>query len=293
MIAEANYEQELLDGTNTDKIAALALSALPQQHANLLTNGGMEIWFRTTSGDSAAGDLVTADGWRIIAASGTFARESTIVDGSLYALKWIATLGGSVRQIVYNAEEFRGKTLTLTARVRAAAANQCYVFIQDAANFSASFLNSTSGAYETLIAQRAIDSATTQITVGIASGAATTLYVDNLMLALAPGAVPYHPLDPLEDTKRCQARWQQVPFTCGWKAPGAGQLKQVQITLPQAMLVAPVPALTSITTGTQTNCASVSVSTQAAEQIVVDVTSTAAGYVGVVDALITLDTGLY
>jgi hypothetical protein len=300
-LAEARYEQELLGGTNpTDKIAPMAFAALPVAARNILTNGGMEYWFRgngpmdsgPTGSPPVSVDLATADAWKIKAGSGQAQRETTTVDGSLAAIKWTATAGGVIAQIVYNAQEFRAQTLTLTARVNGPASS--YAYINDGVGFAASFLSTGAGGYETLAVSRTIDSSCTQIEVGIAATAAGTFYLDNVMLALSPGPVAYHPLDPSEDVKRCMARFQLLPFTYSFIAKGGLTISQCEVNLPQALTQTPPPGFTSFfTNGTRTNVASATISTVTTDIAVVDVAPAAAGYCAIVDAIILLDADLY
>ena len=47
VVAEGLWVQEVLAGTNTDKIPATAISGVVGYYPNALTNGGMEVWQRS------------------------------------------------------------------------------------------------------------------------------------------------------------------------------------------------------------------------------------------------------
>src|SRR5689334_21657431 len=101
---------------------------------NILDNGGREIWQRGTSFTNPVINSYTADRWKV-SVTGTpswvVSRDSTTanVDSGTYSMSVnITSVGGStvfnLSQFIENYKDYAGKTLTLTARVKASVANK-------------------------------------------------------------------------------------------------------------------------------------------------------------------------
>src|SRR5215471_3872604 len=199
--------------------------------ANLLTNGGMEVWQRGTSAFTVGSNgMYGADRWQLfILGTSTLsvvADASNQDSGSWRCLA--ATVGGGaapaagafIYQNVISSyasgegQELRGRTLSLSARVRCSVANGCRIAIYDATGSVTTYsaYHSGGGAYETLRV-----TTSSPISAGCINGqiramfdANGTYYVDNMMLVHGAVAADYVPMHPADDLARCQRYYEEL-----------------------------------------------------------------------------------
>jgi hypothetical protein len=181
--------------------------------ANLLTNPGFEVWQRGTGAFTTTAAF-TADRWQMTIGTGTLSvsRDSANADtGSQYcaAATTTGTVDSLVRQLLEDYIGLRGRTLTLSVRVKASVASGVRIFLYDSVNaYRYSSYHTGGGAYETITLTLAIPAATTSIYAGIRFSAVGTFYIDSAVLVVGSVAPPYAPLHPQEDLARCQRYYE-------------------------------------------------------------------------------------
>lgn len=217
---------------------------------NLLTNGGFEIWQRG-NGTFGAG-VYTADRWSIslggsggASFNGSIARDTANADvASTYCWALPTHTGGSAASpdILEQAVEIpaKGKTLSLSMRVKTSVANACRLALVDAdgTTMGRGGYHSGSGQYETLTLTMAFTATGPKIWVRVLFEAAGAFYIDNAMLVV--GAVPadYVPLHLADDLLRCLRYYQR------WSAPVAGAIHGTGVctATTRALIAWPLPA---------------------------------------------------
>ena len=215
--------------TNTalpNGIVTNAKLASDTARANLLTNGGFEIWQRGTSFTGVgAGNAYQSDRWNVNGTgSGTMAisRDTANADGGAGAccsVTYTHVAGASVdvQQPLSAAEypQLKGRTVTLSARVKTSVANmvRCAVFDGNAWQYTAR--HTGDGTYQTLTVTATLSAAAAQWYVGAwwdnaISGLA---YLDNFMLVVGSQAADYAPLHPADDLARCLRYYERLGGT--------------------------------------------------------------------------------
>lgn len=183
--------------------------------ANLLTNGGFEIWQRG-SGPFTAG--FSADRWAVNLASGDTLSVSqngaaaNLDAGSQYcaAATFTRSTGGSNLEQNFNEMlvRLRGNTISFSARVKCSTANAVRLRIFDgSSNYSA--YHTGSGNYETLTVTRALMIGTANLLIDFMFDASCTAYIDNAMLVVGSQPCDYVPLHPADDLARCLRYYQK------------------------------------------------------------------------------------
>ena len=182
---------------------------------NLAINGGMEIWNRGDSFSNPVAGAFTADRWQIdkgttsVNASMDVSRNSLNADSiGTYCLDMNITSIGtgaqslSIVQFVPNYLDFKGKTVTVTMRVKTTLTG-IHIELYDGIGgvVTSSPNHSGGGAYETLTVTRTLNVAATsfRIYVGLPSQAPTQtghIYVDNVMAVGGTSASAFNPEDP-------------------------------------------------------------------------------------------------
>jgi hypothetical protein len=306
VLQQGNYVQEVLAGSNTDKIPLAALAVTQTgQYPNLLTNPGLEVWQRGVSFGPFTGGAssLTADRWRATA-SGTAAisvGQSASVDvGSRYA----ASVGythqsGQLGQFYQDLETplvyaCRGKVLTASMRMNA----QCSGILRisdGVGNWDTAFATS-GGLYQSVTVTSGTISASAtlvRVTHIITSGiVGTQLFnlIDNVTLCVAPAAVPYYPLPYSDDLNRCMRYYQQVRCTSRFPSTAASTLYDTGYMLPVPMSDV---ASSVLTAGTRSNVASVVLGGVLTNGFYTQVTATAGTTAGTdtysIDDIVTLE----
>src|SRR5215472_8772709 len=178
--------------------------------ANLLTNGGFEIWQRG-NGPFTGGSVYTADRWITYVASGdTFSitRDTTHGDngaGVCMAVTYTRSTGGSqIQQVIEDVVQNRLRTFTFSVRVFQTVANSVRIGIYDSVNgFRYSPVGTTVNAYQTLTLTAPIGATATNITLVVDFQASCTAYLDNANLVVGSQPANYVPLHPADDLARC------------------------------------------------------------------------------------------
>jgi hypothetical protein len=222
--------------------------------ANLLTNGGFEIWQRGTvfTGPSAS---YTADRWGIAIGAGcsiNVARDTANVEpGSTYNVG-IAHTKGTGNSYLYQDIKFsdfanlKGKTVTFSVRAKTTVAAALSVLIVDGVSNSAASYHSGSGLYETLSVTYTVAATATYLGVWIYMGASGNYYADNAMLVVGAQPADYAPLHPADDLARCQRYYSKVGLSLRYYAQNVAgqQVAETVVAFPAEMPVSPTTTLT-------------------------------------------------
>jgi hypothetical protein len=212
---------KILDGTiATADLANNAVTnaklASDTARANLLTNGGFEIWQRGNGPFTL--NTYSADRWiAYMAGSSTLSvsRDSANADGaSQYcaALTYVHNAASLWYQSFADgglAYQLRGKSVSFSLRVRASVANAVRLSFNDGTTTYGSY-HSGGGTYETLTITKVIGAGATGINVQVSLEASGTYYIDNAMLVVGGVAADYAPLHPADDLARCQRYYEAV-----------------------------------------------------------------------------------
>jgi hypothetical protein len=196
-------------------------ATIPQ--ANVLDNGGFEIWQRGTSFTSPASATYTADRWRVQttgAPAFTVTQESVNIDSGIFSLKLnITSVGGAtqlaLRQVIENGQGYDGKPLAFSCRVKCSVPGACNIAIADDNGSVVSSTNVGTG-WETLTVKLAspIVTSTLNVYVGFAPGGNTpvisTIYMDSAMLVIGSQPVTFIPTNAQVDLARCQRYYWQA-----------------------------------------------------------------------------------
>lgn len=259
VVQAGNYIQEVAAGTNTDKIPASALTGAVGYYPNILVNGGMEIDQRLNgaSAFTATGTPATMlDRWQgNIAGTSTMGvqRVAALDAGSQYCMTVAYTHAGGgagiVQQKVENFAEFRGKTLYLTARLQSSSTG-CFMYIQDSAATSATVRPVVNGIVSTYTATLTVNAAATSLLVAFGFDATTTIYIDNLMLAMAPAPIDYVQRPFAEEMFLCKRYYQRIKNSTAWRTTANAEIHDSPIVFPVTMGGTPTGAVTA---GTRTN----------------------------------------
>jgi hypothetical protein len=181
--------------------------------ANLLTNGGFEIWQRGNGPYTAPGAW-TADRWQMNL-SGTdtqsISRDSANADtarGSKYCAACTFVLGtgagsSNIWQLLRLSEYGTANlTVTLSVRVRTSTANAVRLGLNVGGSVVNSGFHTGGGTYETLSVSGTL-SGSQDAAVQVQFNASCTAYIDNAMLVVGAQYADYAPLHPADDLARC------------------------------------------------------------------------------------------
>ena len=261
---------KILDGTIAtidiaDKAVTNAKLGADTARANLFTNGGFEIWQRGPGPFTAIG-AYGPDRWQtgvMIGDTLSLARDTVNVDtssGAACACVFTLSGGGGQTRIDHNVENFgqlRGRTLTVTMRVKTNVPNAVRVALNDL-TLTYSPFHSGSGTYETLTVTKTMSASSSVAYVQVYFAASCTAYLDNAMLVI--GSVPsdYVPLHPAEDLARCLRYYEKLGasgtsmWVSAWAGAGALPLGQSYLF---GTKKAVTPTLTKAGTWYVSNCA--------------------------------------
>jgi hypothetical protein len=232
--------------------------------ANLLTNGGFEIWQRGTGPFTSSG-LYTADRWSISLGTGdamNVLMDNAGVDVGSTKSHYVAyTKGTGSSQILQYLTDFayRGKTLSLSIRVNSTAVGAVQAGIYDGVNGwrLGPFNAAASSTWETLTVTAPIASNATSCIIGLWFQNTATVRMDNAMLVV--GAVPcdYVPLHPADDLARCLRYYEKIGgvSTATWFGCTGTVGQAFGQTFAYAAKKAVVPTLTKAGTWTMQNAA--------------------------------------
>lgn len=193
--------------------------------ANLLTNGGFEIWQRG-AGPFTAHNAYTADRWKIeLAGTDTLQvdREGTTKKAnSLYSAKCAFTLGtgaGATRlvqalKISDGYHHLLGKAVSIRVPSHCNAASALRIGVKTdgtgGATTYSGYHAGTSAFADLDTVNITVPSNATYIEIATYFAASCTAYLDNAMLVPGSIAADYMPLHPAEEMQRCQRYYELV-----------------------------------------------------------------------------------
>src|SRR5690606_15848196 len=122
---------------------------------------------------------------------------------------------GTLRQMLDDHFQLRGRTITLSARVRASAEGAVRVrLVTTGAAVNLDVVSNyitQANAYETLTVGGTIPPDATAIFCDVRLDAkSATLYTDNAMLVIGASPVAFAPLHPADEQARCERYYQQL-----------------------------------------------------------------------------------
>jgi hypothetical protein len=200
---------------------------------NLLVNGGFEVWQRGSGSPTpfTGNNVWTADRWQTRLNTSTLAvsRIASTIGSAGYSAQMTYTHAGGGWAYLHEpldseqVPQLKGRTLSLSAKVKSTVAGAVSVGIVDDAGSSTS-ANNTGIGEETLTVTRTISASTTTIAIAInvyMAGVSCTVEANDVMLV--PGSLPvaYVPMHPTEEMEQCQ-RYYQVLGGAAYATVGAG-----------------------------------------------------------------------
>jgi hypothetical protein len=265
----ATLTNKTLDSaTNTLTVRNAALAA-DTARANLLTNGGFEVWQRGV-GPFTGNGVYSADRW-LSALSGTdtlsISKDTANTDtagGSLASAACTFVLGtgaGStfLAQVIKSADgnQIVNRSMSLSVRVKSSVIGAVRIGVHNGSAWTYSTPNAGT-AYETLTVTATMGAAALVAQIGIFFAASCTAYVDNAMLVVGSVAADYAPLHPADELARCLRYYEVI----GGITSGTPQFYFYGVTGVQASWWAPgkaikaaTPTVTKNGTWAVTNCA--------------------------------------
>jgi hypothetical protein len=216
---------DLADNTVTlAKMDAVARGAIAGAQTSLLVNGGFEVWQRGAGAFATAG-YMTADRW-INQSMGTdslsIAKDTANTDGGGSGACAAATFSlgtGGGQSILYqpfriaDSPMLRGRPVTFSVRVKTSTANAINLAYYDGGGwtYSATTLHPGGASYQTMsFTFTPLNTAGSDIHVGISFKATCTAYIDNAMLVPGTVAADYVPVQPADELMRCQRYYETI-----------------------------------------------------------------------------------
>lgn len=208
--------------------------------ANLLVNGGFEVWQRGTS-FTAAQDGFFADRWQVhVLGAGTItaeARDSANADSGGYC--GAVTVGGTVGTGIAGGNTFptnaayvwqkledfgqlKGKTLSFSIRVKGPASTTVQPVFNDGTNAYLGQVFNTGASYTTITFTQTISAAATVAWVGLIFGSIGVFYLDRASVVIGSQPSDYIPLTPAEDLLRCQRYFENIHYNNSDTVVGTG-----------------------------------------------------------------------
>ena len=255
---------------------------------NLLTNGGFEIWQRG-NGPFTASNAFTADRWQILlGGSDTIAvsRDAANVDvaGAACAVcTYTRVTGGTglANPVGADATALRGRTVTMSMRVRTGTANAVRLRCNDGVTgLQYGAYHTGSGAYETLTLTYAVAATATALNIGPDFQQSCTAYLDNAMLVVGSVPADYAPLHPADDLARCLRYYETIgadstgALTVGAIATAGSQFVRTTVRYVRKSVT---PTVTKVGTWSVNNCGQPNVGTPGVDGLQFYVQSSAAG----------------
>ena len=190
-------------------------SLTPSVQQNLLINGGFEIWQRGTSFVDLGNNLYGPDRWKSVRdtlTTYTISKETSVTDSGAAALKCVLTKGSGtywyMEQSVENYQEYRGKTLTVSARVKTNVATGVKIKFGDGVTDSFSSYHTGDNTWQTLSVTKTMDASATAVIVRIGFIASdlqtSTTYFDSAMLVLGSQPATYVARPFAQELALCQ-----------------------------------------------------------------------------------------
>ena len=211
-----------------------AMLASDVARANLLTNGGFEIWQRGNGAFTANG-AYSADRWYPEAGTLSVSRDTTNMDngsGACAAVISSGSGGAFSQQVGAGSDGLRlglgGRTVSWSVRVRTSTANAVRLRLDGNVTGTPSAYHSGNGAYQTLTVTETVPVGVTALSARVLLDATCTAYIDNAMLVVGSQPADYAPLHPADDLARCLRYYEMLGgdtglylFVSGYQ-PGPG-----------------------------------------------------------------------
>lgn len=251
--------------------------------ANLLTNGGFEIWQRGNGPFTGSG-VYTADRWSTSLPGGSMSvsRETTNVDASAAAAAVTFTYSSEsylLQSLVDSLPQLKGKAVSFSMRVRTSTASAVRLNIGDGVSASYSSYHSGGGTYETLTVTQTVATSAASLNLSVAFDASCTAYLDNACLVVGSQAANYVPLHPADDLARCLRYYETLmntPLTVSFYVDATA--RTFYWINPFKAVKAVAPTITKVGTWTVGGFGQPTVSGSAAvEGVVMSATSSAGG----------------
>lgn len=196
--------------------------------ANLLTNGGFEIWQRG-NGPFTANGAYTADRWSIgLAGTDTLSvsMDGANVDpnsGSIHAAVCTFTKGSGANTSLGNTlkpsdgAQVRGRTLSASLRVRTSTVSAVSLALGSdgtgGSAISVGTVHTGDGTWQTLTKTYSVPADATYLGMYVLFNASCTAYIDNAMLVTGSQPADYAPLHPADDLARCLRYYETAAFS--------------------------------------------------------------------------------
>jgi hypothetical protein len=250
--------------TQIDASLVPSASLASQNVANILDNGGFEIWQRGTSFSNPATATYLADRWKINTtetSTVTVTQEATTIDTGLYSMKVVMSSTGASKlwqlfQPIENYVAYRTKTVTLSIRVKTSTASSIRVVVYDGVTLNYSPYHTGGGGWETLTSTLTVDASAARLEAYVGAIQAGdkkdgTYYFDSAMLTVGSTANAFIPTNPQVDLARCMRYFQVLggfngEYICFAQALGANNMWSFY-RFPVPMRVAPTATVNNAT----------------------------------------------
>jgi len=261
--------------------------------ANLLTNGGFEIWQRG-NGPFTANGVYSSDRWRqdlsgsstlsVSKASSGSSGTPTAPNGALQGT-YVHNAESFVTQYLVQADKvdlLAGRSITFAMDVNANAANAVRLRLATNGTGSLNVLSAFAagdGAWHRLSVTGLVPNDATTVTVGISLMASATFYLNDAMLVVGSQAANYVPLHPADDLARCLRYYEILGETpneflvVGYTGAGMNDCRVYGYKARKAV----APTATKNGTWNITNCGQPTVQTAGVSSVAVQTNVTALG----------------
>jgi hypothetical protein len=209
--------------------------------ANLLTNGGFEIWQRGNGPFTATGSFC-ADRWQLSIGGGStlsVSRDTINVDTGSLSAAAVTYTHSVISNLTHPIEDFtqlRGRTIAFSARVRTSVANAVALRVDSQVAGTLGAYHTGDGTWQTLSATYTVPANATRVIGLIFFFASCTAYLDNAMLVVGSQPANYVPMHPADDLARCLRYYEVI------QASGAGgSLGFTGMAYATANATAPIP----------------------------------------------------
>jgi hypothetical protein len=227
--------------------------------ANLLTNGGFEIWQRG-NGPFTANGAYSADRWYLEAATLSVSRDTANVDsGSGACAAVVSSSAGAAfsQSLTDQKTTLGGRVVSWSVRVKTATANAVRLRLDGNTTGTPSAYHSGNGTYQTLTVTETIPVGVSSIIARVLLDASCTAYIDNACLVVGSQAANYVPLHPADDLARCLRYYQGLGALASGDmgvsgySTGGSPVRAWYVFRAQTPVV---PTVTKVGTWTVTNC---------------------------------------
>jgi hypothetical protein len=239
--------------------------------ANLLTNGGFEIWQRGNGPFTGAGTAFGPDRYAMsLAGTDTLSvsKNTANVDvgsSACAACTFVLGTGAGATALFQtlkaaDGSQLAGRTVSASCRVSVNVANAVRVALTydgTGGGVTYSVFHTGSGAYQTLTVTATIPANATTVTFAVYFAASCTAYLDNANLVVGAQPANYVPLHPADDLARC-LRYYEIMGSPGsadisfnaYQAAGSF----IGIPMTHRVIKAVAPTTTKVGTWAVTNC---------------------------------------